>query len=185
MNHLDHSEVEVLRKFLAQIILLQKKLDVSYQNDKFLPDRLITVVDIPSSYISLSNRVPRKAQKLSTRIASRLSNIPRTAGTYAALLVIISNTKTCDDTVYTLGHSYRETARHTVKPYGNKGSSFSSKTLPYHARRKTLIPSLMQAVRGCFVCGKDHLEVQRHHTDKIGNATKRLKAIHPSVLLTA
>lgn len=46
-NDPDESEIEVFRKFVAKLTSLQKQLDRSYNDDKFIGDRIITAVDIP------------------------------------------------------------------------------------------------------------------------------------------
>lgn len=46
-NNPDASDVEVFRMFLAKLMSLQKQLDMSYHDERFLRDSLMTAVDIP------------------------------------------------------------------------------------------------------------------------------------------
>lgn len=49
---------------------------------------------------------------------------------------------------------------------------------------RRLSPSWMKGVKGCFVCGGDHMANTRHNTEDVTEAINRLKANHPSALLT-
>lgn len=59
---------------------LQKKLDPRYHGDRFLTDWFMTALDIPPIQIALRDSIPRTAQQLSSRIANKLCEKTKTAG---------------------------------------------------------------------------------------------------------
>lgn len=69
----DESEVTVFHKFVSDLISLQKQLDVSYHDDRFLRDRLLAAVDLPSVQATLRDRITRNSQQAINSIAIQLS----------------------------------------------------------------------------------------------------------------
>lgn len=80
IDHPDHSEKDVFRRFVAQVMSLQKHLDASFYDDKRLRDRLMTAVDIPWIETSLRDQVSRTAHQMSKRIANQHSDRRKEAG---------------------------------------------------------------------------------------------------------
>lgn len=75
---LDASDIEVFRKFVAELMSLQDQLDQRHHDGKFLRDRLTTAVDIPSIQIALRDRITCTAQLQANRTENRLFDILRT-----------------------------------------------------------------------------------------------------------
>lgn len=44
--------------------------------------------------------------------------------------------------------------------------------------------SLMREMKGCFVCGEDHLACEEHSREKISIEIERLKAKYPTALIS-
>lgn len=80
----DESEIDVFRKFVAELMALQYQLDESYHGYRFLRDRLLTTVDIPHIQSAPRDRLPRTSQQTINRIAIQLSEERKTAGAAAA-----------------------------------------------------------------------------------------------------
>lgn len=66
--------------FTAQMMQLQKQLDIPYHEDSFLRDQLLTAVDIPGIQTSLRDRIPRTSEQAVNRIENRLSEKKEAAG---------------------------------------------------------------------------------------------------------
>lgn len=58
----------------------KKMLEPRGHSEKFLRDWLVSADDIPSIQVTLRDFTPRTAQKLTNRIANRLSDKSNTAG---------------------------------------------------------------------------------------------------------
>lgn len=65
----------------------QKQLENCYHGDRYLRDQLMTAIDITSVQDSLKDRVPRGAQQLVNRVANRLSEKIRMAGSTLAYIL--------------------------------------------------------------------------------------------------
>lgn len=74
------SHVEVFQKLFAKFISLQKQNKLSCHGDKFLKDRIMTAVDIPSAHTAIQDRIPTTAQHLTNLLANKLFENPKTAG---------------------------------------------------------------------------------------------------------
>ena len=183
------SEATVFRNFTASLMSLQNQLDDTYHDDKFLRDRLLTAVDIPSIQSSLRDRLPRTSQQAINRVAIQLSDRKRSAGSNAACTV------EDNETFYSLGKTYGgEAIKDTKKPWSNR----SHTKTPNHRdnkynnrpgnkpgwRGRRLSSEWMRGVKGCFVCGQDHMANNRHSREEVTAAINRLKSRHPSALLT-
>ena len=155
------SEATVFRKFTAALMSLQNQLDVTYHEDKFLRDRLLTAVDIPSIQSSLRDRLPRTSQQAINRVAIQLSDRKRSAGGSSAC---ITQDDDDDKALYSLGKSYGGEARRDVKkPWNsrnNKGSNNYGKdksngnrgsNSSWDNNRKRLNSNWMRGIKGCFV----------------------------------
>lgn len=53
MSNPDPSKVEEFKKFIVKPMQPQEQFDHVYHDDKYLRDRLITVVDIPPTQVEL------------------------------------------------------------------------------------------------------------------------------------
>lgn len=99
------SEVNSFRKFSERMMSIQRQLDATYHDDKYLLDRLLTAMDIPKIQKYLRDRVPRSSYQLINRVANRLSEITKTAGINSISLADTRNNTTNehDVEIYTLG----------------------------------------------------------------------------------
>lgn len=73
MSAPDSLEVEVIRTFVAKLTSLQKQMDKSYSDDKFLRKRLVTDVYIPYIQIAIRDSILWTSQQLVSRITDRPS----------------------------------------------------------------------------------------------------------------
>lgn len=77
----EQAEVDVFRTFVEKLTSIQQQLDSRYHCDHFLRDRLLTAVDLLTMQSALCDRIPRTAQKVINRMAAKLSDKSKTAGT--------------------------------------------------------------------------------------------------------
>lgn len=152
------SEVEVFRELSHRLSRIQNQLDVQYHRDSFLRDQLVMAADIPHLERSLRERVPKTAHEAMHRIAASLSNEPRSAG--ANWTAVDSHN---DDTQahYGLGKSFGGQARKQLGGTVRRG---------YHKNRRRLAN-----VKGCWVCGGDHMAREKHAPKEIVAAIDKLK----------
>lgn len=101
-NNPDTSEVEILRRFVARLMSLQKQLTRVITTTKFLRDPLMTAVDIPSVQVVLRDRIICTTQQLANRIANFLSDIPKTAGFLLAHYAPFEQFQISNQAFYTL-----------------------------------------------------------------------------------
>lgn len=116
------SEVEVARIFVTKLMSLQKQSYLSYHEDGFLKDRLMTAIKIPPIKIALRHCFPIAAQQLPNCITDRHSEKPKTERS-----AYVSDDPEREllqeyESMYTLGQQWRSALRN-VKPYGNNGPS--------------------------------------------------------------
>lgn len=158
---------------------MQQQLDISYHDDRFLRDRLLTAVDTPTVKAALRDHMPRNSQQAINRIAVQLSDRKKSAAVAAACLV-----QGLNEVFYSLDKSYHgEARRQTMKPYKHSGrKTYGGNSQGGNGRR--INSNWMRGVKGCFVCGKDHRANKKHPRDEFTLAINRLKAKHPSALLT-
>ena len=129
-NNQDKSQQMVFRTMCTK---LSQQLDIVYQHDKILRDKIIDAMDDPNVQIYLSEKVPDTAAHAKNPIATFLSPKKGSAGAF-----IVSN----DSSAYcTPGTNYGGQARRNFKG-SNKESRSVSKWLSGH--------------KGCCCCGKDH-----------------------------
>lgn len=117
----DHNEsvVSVLRSFVAKLMRIQKQLETTYHGDGYLRHRLLTEVDIISISYTLRDRVPRTSQKLINRVYNRLSEKPKTAGTYSVqCFEELDLAEDISAEMYYLGQNYGRRYRRDTKQYG-------------------------------------------------------------------
>lgn len=179
------SEVEVFNAVIAKLTGFQKQLDADYQRDRYLRDRLLTAIDIPSLQDPLRDRLPRTAQQAIQRTIRRLSDKPKTAGTLIAH-VATPETDPAEkeeqphdcEAHYSLGQKYGGQAQKPMKTYGPKHADRSNRG----GRR--LKSGWMRGVKGCFVCGRNHLANDKHPREEVTAAIRRLKENHPAALLS-
>lgn len=92
--------------------------------------------------------------------------------------------------MYSLGRTFGGGAkRKTKRPFkgGRPGAKYSGQGQSNSDRRYgngQLRSSWMKGVKGCFVCGKDHLANSRHSREEVTAAIEKLKAKPPRALLT-
>lgn len=111
----DASVVEVFWEFVATLMSLLKQVDMSYHDDNFLRDRLITAVNMPSIQAAFQNPILRTGQQPAHRIVNRIPKFRKTACSslvhyYSSREVPLSN-----QALYTLEQSYGGVARLCVK----------------------------------------------------------------------
>lgn len=73
----DSSEVGELRKFIAQMMRLQKQLDASYHGNRFIHDIILTAVELPLLQSYLKESMPRASQNPSTVLRINFRNTQR------------------------------------------------------------------------------------------------------------
>lgn len=118
MKEQNSSEVEIFRKLTAELMRTEKQLDTPYNGDRYLRDRQLTAVEIPRIWDSLRDRMPRTAQQLINRVANRLSDKPKTAGTELALHAEDDDpTENGSSAMYNLGKNYGGKAQRETKIY--------------------------------------------------------------------
>ena len=166
----EKSEIEVFRDLSNRLTQIQRQLDKSYRTDNFLRDQLLVAADLTSIKQSMRERVPKTAQEATQRIATFLSSEAGSAGSNAFF--------NCDtafnEALYSLGSKYGGEAKRNLKGYqkGNRkgAAKISSKWFA--------------GVKGCYVCGKNHMARTRHSRDEIMAAIKKLKEKHSKALLS-
>lgn len=77
----EDSDATEFLKFVSRIMSLQKQLDSSYHGEIYLRDRLLKAVDIKHIKEALRDGMKRTSQQVINRVANRLSEKLRTAGT--------------------------------------------------------------------------------------------------------
>lgn len=80
MNGRNKAEVDVSRKLFAELMSLQKQLNLSYHSDRFPRDQLMTAVDISAVQIALRESIRRRTQQLTNGITNGLIKRPGTTG---------------------------------------------------------------------------------------------------------
>lgn len=109
----DEFQVTVFRKFVVDLISLQKQLDTYYHDDHFLRDRLLTSIDIPLVQAAFKDRLPRNSQQAIKGIAIQLREHKKSAGVSAACIA-----QEEDLGFYSLDKYYHGKARRpTKKPF--------------------------------------------------------------------
>lgn len=80
-----------------------------------------------------------------------------------------------DETMCTLEQQYGGEAQRNIKSYGRKDRSLARLgRLDVHAgsRTRRLNFKRMEGMKGCFVCGKDHLARQDHNREEVTTTIK-------------
>lgn len=77
----------ILLEIRAQLVSLQRILEEQYQEDKFLVNRLMAVIEIPSIQSGLRDRLPNTRQNIIKSLCIRLRDRKRTAGGDAICVV--------------------------------------------------------------------------------------------------
>lgn len=114
-NDAKKSEQEVFRAFVYKFATPQSLLAVYYRNGDFLLDQLVLALNILQTAQFMRERIPRSSQEITKRIASFLSSKTKTADAHMA-----SAEENCDGATYSLGRTYGENARKTVKKSGRR-----------------------------------------------------------------
>lgn len=89
--------------------------------------------------------------------------------------------------MYSFGKSYEEVARRSVSMLGNERPNKAkrgTKSQQSNFQQKRLYPPWMCGVKRCFVFARKHLACRIHGREELSEATERLKAKYPTVLLT-
>lgn len=125
---------------------------------------------------SLRENTPRSSHYFSNWVAKRRSIGKRTAGSISAHRSSRSyDSDACNEWVegnYTLGQGYGGEAKRHLKPYGTGAISGRGRG----GGRNVQIPGRhlrshwMQALRGCFVCGKEQRDNHHHSRDEVTEA---------------
>lgn len=106
------------------------------------------------------------------------------------LLPLAQQENSEDEARYCLGRSFGGDAKRQVKKPYKPGGRYKYKTRGdrRHGRAngdgRQLRSSWMQGVKVCFVYGRDHRANTEHSPEEVTAAIQRLKAKHPSALLT-
>lgn len=121
---------------VARLICLQKQVKTCYHHDRFMRDRLVTAVNIPSIQVALWDQIPRTAQQLIKQAGNRLPVLLWTAGSslvhyYSSQEVLIST-----QMIYMIRKIFGRSAHRPVNPYG-KG--------PTNARKNVRRPPFAEA----------------------------------------
>lgn len=83
LQNREESEVEVIRRFVARLMNLQKQLDTSFHGDRYFRYRLLNAVDIANIQEALRDKMPGSSQLEVNRIENRLWNKSSSAGSVA------------------------------------------------------------------------------------------------------
>ena len=153
------SEVAAFRDLFAYLNKIQRQLHPDYRKDRFLKDQLVTSADIPQVARALREKVPQNSHEASQRIAALLSSEPNSAGSF---------TVSCSDDeeiYYGLGQRYRGQAQRRI--------SFPQRRPRF--RRKDETRKKLALIKGCWVCGKDHLAWKFHSEKEISAALEEHK----------
>ena len=187
----EESEVTIFRSFVDKLMSLQYQLHEDYHTDRYLRDRLMTAVDIPSINESLKDRVPRNAQQLVNRVANRLSGRKNSSsstdqGYIAQGMNHDKMGDMKDEAMYSIGQSYGGEAKRPVKRYGgrsNQGQYQQPNTYRKHQgnssyqqnRNRRFSSNWLRGIKGCFVCRKDPFAREKHSREEITAAIEKLK----------
>lgn len=123
------SEMEVFLNFTAILSNLQKQLDTPYHADRYFSYQLLTAVDMPDIQAILRDLLPRTSEQSIARIANRMSEKNKTAGSDSSssrAFNVESSDVTADtddenEVNYTLVQSYSSEAKKTVQPAWKSG----------------------------------------------------------------
>lgn len=183
----------MFRTFLASLKWLQKELTTSYWDDKFLQNRLNTVVHSPSAPFALRNWMLYTGTQIANRIANRLSDIPRIAGSSTVHYSPSGEDPVSNQPMYTLRQNYKGATKRSIRPYDSKGSTGISRIarmLPYaEGTPKTFLqkrccPSWICGIKMYFVWGESHCARQQHSGKTFEWKCERLKRKYSNVRLT-
>lgn len=155
-RHPEKSQLSVFREMSARLSNIQRQLDTKYREDIFLRDQIITATNIEHVRRALKINTPLTAHEANQKIASFLSSEPRSAGNY------------CDegdngDVFFGIGQKFKGGAERRIIPYKRDGKRPGSS-------RRTL-----SKIKGCWVCGADHLANRFHPKADVDNALKKLR----------
>lgn len=79
----------VFRKCFPNLASLPKQLDITYHQDRFLIDRLLTMIKIPIIQMKLGDRMTKNSQEADNRIDYQLRDKPFSQETIPIALLII------------------------------------------------------------------------------------------------
>jgi len=144
----EKSELAVFRDLSATLARIQRQLHADYRKDRFLKDQLVAAADIPHVARALKEKAPLTAHEATQRIASLLSGEPRSAGSY-------SNTE--ESAYYGLGQRYKGDAQRKM---GSSRSKF----------RRNPAKKKLARIKGCWVCGGEHLAHKHHSREEVAKA---------------
>lgn len=145
----------VFRKLVAKLMSLQHQLDPTYHTDQVLRDRLMTDVYLPKIQSTLRYRIPRPTHQAVNRIANQLCDKEYSAGSTSPCILEETSNTTQDEELYSLSKTYGGDAKRITKRPWIKKDKYRG-TLNTRGF-KLLIPNWMKGIKGCFVCGKDHM----------------------------
>ncbi len=151
----EKSEISVFPDLSATLARIQRQLHPDYRKDRFLKDQLVAAVDIPHVAKALKEKAPVTAHEATQRIASLLSNEPNCAGKHAG---------DTDNAFYGLRQRYRGHAERNVGHGGSKGRFQRSSSKKRLAK-----------IKGCWVCGANHMAHKFHSRDDIQKALEQHK----------
>lgn len=89
--------------------------------------------------------------------------------------------------MYTLGQNFSGEAKRKIKTYRKRGykayrgNGGTARTRPNNWRIRS---SWLRGVKGCFVCGRDHMTNENNSRAEVIAAIERLKKNHPSTLVS-
>lgn len=143
-----NSQVGVFREMASQLTNIQRQLHTDYHKDRILTDKLVMATDnFPDITKAFKQNYPSTSQEAIQRIAGLLSHEPQSARN--------SSQPSFDD-----GNMYFEEQKLGGKAERNfKGA---------HKRRDRKKTSWK--VKGCWVCGGDHLARDKHRREEVSKA---------------
>ena len=155
----EKSQSEVFRNLSAHLAKVQRQLHADYKPDRFLKDQLVLSADIPSVSRALKEKPPTTSHEATQRIAALLSDEPASA---------TFNDSHADDPDinYMLGKKFAGDAEKNFRKTRKK------KNEDTYTRQDR---SNLSKVKGCWVCGKDHVARKFHSAQEVSNAVERLK----------
>ena len=153
-RHPSKSQADVFRDLSAYLSKIQRQLHTDYLPDRFLKDQLVMCADLPEVSRALKEHPPKSSQEANQRIAALLSSEPNSART------------THGEVYFGLNQRLHGKAERTMR----KPRMPKPEYRPGSDRRK------LSKVKGCWVCGEEHLAHRFHSKEEVDKAVKRLKA---------
>lgn len=160
---------------------IQGQLPTGYQGDRYLRDRLQEAIDIPSIQDFLKDRPARTSQNLINRVANKLSDRPKTAGSVSANWAAANGKGEDSAVLYSSSQKYGGNAVRPMKTFV-KNKAFNKQGSNAHRRYGR--PRWIRGIKGCFVCKGDHRANEHHSREEVTKAVNRLKARQPAAFLS-